>query len=370
MIYFDNAATTFPKPREVTQEVNNCLQKYCGNPGRSGHKLSIRASEEIYAVREKVANHLNLQTADRVVFTQNATYALNIAIQGLIREKCHIIISDIEHNSVIRPIHALVERYGCEISIFHSDTDLYRALIPLIREDTRYIVCTSTSNVTGKNIDIYTLSDIAGKYNLSLILDLSQTIGHVRIDADRMHFSALCAPGHKGLYGIQGSGFVIFGKDAKPRPLIYGGSGAESRSKYMPETLPEAIEAGTLSTPSIVSLGRGIEYIEKYGLKNVAAHHDRLTELCRDRLENLTYVRLLSAQNGIVCFNVEGYSSEQVSARLNKRNIAVRGGLHCAPFAHERLGTLDKGAVRASFSIFNKPSEINRFYNALRSEFQ
>lgn len=369
MIYFDNAATSFPKPQCVIKEVKDCLQKYCGNAGRSGHRLSLLAAEKIYRSRDSIAAHLCYPYPERVVFSQNATYALNLAIRGLITERCHIITSDIEHNSVIRPVHSLARELGCRISSFDADIDPWLAIPPLIRDDTSFIISTATSNVTGQSIDIRALSDIAKKHGLSLILDLSQTLGHMRIDASVLHFSALCAPGHKGLMGIQGCGFTVFSSDANPSAFIYGGSGAFSKSRDMPPELPERMEGGTLSTPAIVALMRGVEYLDKYGVATAGTHLQRLTDQASERLSSLSFVKVISANNGIVCFNVNGYSSEQVAARLDRRDIAVRGGLHCAPDAHKKLGTLENGAVRASFSIFNKPTQVDRFYTVLKSEF-
>ena len=206
MIYLDNAATSYPKPRAVINEVNRCIRKYCGNPGRSGHSLSIKAAEEIYSSREQIAKHIGISNPENVVFTPNATFALNLAIKTLIPENCHVLCSDYEHNSVIRPLNRLSRDRGVEYSYFCSCDDLSSK----INSNTKAIVCSLASNVTGFETDISFLSNIAEKYKLLLILDASQVLGHKRLNLQETPCDALCAPGHKALMGIQGCGFAAF----------------------------------------------------------------------------------------------------------------------------------------------------------------
>ena len=367
MIYFDNGATTFPKPDSVISAVENFLREMGGNPSRSSHKLSRMAGEEVYKAREAVARLLRIDTPENVVFTYNATYALNMAIKSMVRERCHIICSDVEHNSVIRPIKALEERLGVEYSVFDSDISPEIAIPPLIRADTRFIISTLSSNVTGKEIDLFALSRIADKYSLRLIVDASQSIGHNRIDLSRCPCYALCAPGHKALFGIQGSGFAYFKNGLREGEFIEGGSGTNSMDPRMPIWLPEAYEAGTLGTPAIVALRHGIEFIEEIGLDNIEYHLNKLRCCACEGLKLIKGVSVYKTDGGIALFNLAGMDSNELSYLLDKKGVCVRGGLHCAPSAHRKLSTLDTGAVRLSFSIMNTEKEIDEFLSIMEN---
>ncbi len=365
MIYFDNAATSFPKPRSVLREVQKCCKRYCGNPGRSGHRMSIRAAEAIYSVRESVCELIGINEPENVIFTQNATHALNIAIKGLIREKCHVIISDLEHNSVIRPLESLRKICGVEYSIFdHTNPG---GIDGLRRADTKFLITTLRSNVIGVNVDYGYISEYCRQNGIRLILDASQYIGHTPLSLENIYFDALCAPGHKGLFGIQGSGILVLGKGAKPENFIEGGSGSNTFDLEMPSESPERYEAGTLSTPAIVSLGEGIRCIHKIGIENIDGRIQMLTNLLYDRLIDITNVRILGCSNGICAFNVGMLPSSHIADLLNQGGICVRGGFHCAPLTHRFLRTEEQGAVRISFSHFNGKREIDEFYKYLKS---
>lgn len=367
MIYLDNAATTFPKPDCVIRDLNFCLKKYCGNPGRSSHTLSLKASEAIYSTREKIADLLHVENPENIVFTYNATYALNIAIKCFVKEKCHIITSDFEHNSVIRPLEGLKRRLGVEYSLIDSDGDILCSLRENARYDTRGIICSIASNLTGNKIDLKTLSDFANERSYFLIIDASQAIGHQDIDLSKTPCDALCAPGHKAMFGIQGAGFVYF-KDNKRRgeALIEGGSGSDSASILMPSLLPEAYEAGTLSTPAIVSLGSGVDFIKRIEIEQINRKLDGLTDTLYDRLSTLSEIRIYKPGNGLLSFNIDGVSSSRVASLLDNKGICVRGGLHCAPSIHRKLNTLEQGAVRVSFSYLNTPHDADALYKAIR----
>ncbi len=366
MIYFDNAATSFPKPPSVIKEINFCLKKYCGNPGRSSHRMSVMASEAIYEARENIAKLLGVDTPEQVVFTYNATYALNLAIKTFITHKCHILISDFEHNSVIRPIEKLKRTLGIEYDTFSTDGDIKENIKALIRADTEGIVCSIASNVTGERISLKLLSNVARENGLFLIIDASQAIGHEEINLTKTPCDVLCAPGHKALFGIQGCGFAYFKENKRKESFIEGGSGSDSASIVMPMLLPEAFEAGTLSTPAIVSLSKGTEYVMKIGTDDIQHRLDSLCNAMEERLENIKAIRLYKSGNGIISFNLSDVPSSRLSMALDRRGVCVRGGLHCAPSVHRRLGTLDVGAVRMSFSYFNKKSEIDKAYKILR----
>ena len=366
MIYLDNAATTYPKPRSVIEKLNFCLKNSCGNPGRSGHKLSIMASEEIFSARESVANFLEHDKPEGVVFTYNATHAINLALKSYITDRCHVITSDIEHNSVIRPLEAMKKRIGIDYSIYQSDGNVYENIRRLIRPDTKCIISTLCSNVTGKTIDADILSRVARDHGLYLILDASQAIGHFQLSLKRTPCDVLAAPSHKALFGIQGSGFAVFRDCKRQESFIEGGSGSESMNPYMPELLPEGYEAGTPSTPSIATLNSGIAFVSSIGLSEIERKLNALTADTVEALKSVDGIEVYPSANGIVTFNSNKLSPSFVSAELDRRGICVREGLHCAPSAHLKIGTLNKGAVRVSFSYLNSKNDVLALKRALR----
>ncbi len=366
MIYFDNAATSFPKPQCVINEVISCIKKYGGNPGRSSHSLAIAAANKIYDARETISEFLSVGKSENIVFTPNATYALNLAIKGTVNKKCHCITSDMEHNSVLRPLHKAIRRHGGSLSVYDSSLDLEDAIIPLIKSDTSVIVSTIASNVTGKILDINKLSDIASRYNLKLIIDASQFTGHRPLDLSNVNYSVLCSAGHKALFGIQGSGFAVFKKNDLIDTLTEGGSGIDTFSEEMPLLLPERYEAGTLSTPGIASLAAGVKYIQSIGLNTVEEHLNRLTDRTADMLSSIQKATVYGAENGILSFNILGYTSSALAGILNRYGIATRSGFHCAPLMHKKLGTEMFGSVRISLSYFNTAREIDFLHKTLK----
>lgn len=367
MIYFDNAATSFPKPKSVIKEVTNCLTRYCGNPGRSSHKLSLAAADKIFETRILIADFLGWKKCENVIFTPNATYALNLVIKGLITNKCHCIISDLEHNSVIRPLQKTLKSFGGDLSVFNTDLPISKAIEPLIRKDTYAIVSTLCSNVTGKIVDFQELSSIAKKHDLKLIVDASQYVGHRRLKLGDLYFTALCSAGHKSLFGIQGSAFAIINDYGLFDTLTEGGSGVDSFSTSMPLLLPERYEAGTLSTPAIASLNAGIDFINNVGMDRIERKLDYMTLLAIDELNAIPSLKLYGAENGIISFNLKNYTSSYVTDLLDKQGFATRSGYHCAPLIHKKLGTEERGAVRMSLSYFNKENEIYALSRTLRT---
>ena len=363
MIYLDNAATTFPKPKCVISELKKCLTKYCGNPGRGGHKLSIRAAEEIFSVRELVAEHFGAEGAENIVFTPNATFALNLAIKTLIQHDCHVLCSAYEHNSVIRPLNRLVRERNVEYSLFFNANEIESK----IKENTKAIVCSIASNVTGAEQSLEYLSRISEKRNIRLIIDASQAVGHRSFNLKSTPCDAFCAPGHKGLFGIQGSGFVYLKNNRRNESFLEGGSGFESKSPQMPLFLPEAYEAGTLSTPAIVSLGAGIKYINGIGTHEIAAKLNFLTERFVELASSIKNIKIYGYGSGIVTFNIDDIPSMQLADYLNQSNICVRGGLHCNPSAHKTMNTLDQGAVRASFSYLNSEKDVDGLTRSIKN---
>lgn len=365
MIYLDNAATSFPKPKSVLDEVKLCINEYCGNPGRSGHKLSFKAAERIYESRECLAMHFGFDKPENIVFTYNATYALNLAMRVKIPSGAHVLCSDIEHNAVIRPLHLMKSEGLIDYSLFSTDENIEENIKSLITPNTRAIVSTLVSNVTGKRIPLEILSRVAKERDLILIADASQAAGHESIDLEKTPCDCLCAPGHKGLFGIQGTGFVIFGKGDFAPPFIVGGGGSNSKSPEMPDIFPDSHEAGTLSTPSISSLGRGVEFINRVGIEEIAFKERQITEKLKEGLSLIKGIKLYDTEGGIVLFNLGGLEESRVCARLDDYGICVRGGLHCAPSAHMKLGTEKIGAVRVSVSYFNSLKETDVFLKTI-----
>ena len=366
MIYLDNAATSFPKPKSVIREVNRCISEYCGNPGRSAHKMSGYTAEMVYRAREAVAEHLGTQNPENIVFSLNATYAINLALKAEITEGASVLISDIEHNAVLRPLYALSRERNIEISSFESGAELEKSIEEQISDKTRFIVTTLRSNVTGCDIDLEVIKKVAKAHNLTLILDASQYIGHKKIDLSGIYSYVLCAPIHKGLFGIQGGGFACFSDNTRKRCIIEGGTGNLSKSHEMPLNLPEGYEAGTLPTPAIVSCLFGIKYVESVGIENIERKLRLLTDKLAERLDFIDGIRIYGRENGIVSFAYRDISSERISEYLASRGIYTRGGLHCAPSVHKKLGTDSLGLCRLSLSHLNTEREINAVYSALK----
>lgn len=369
MIYFDNAATSFPKPSAVTKEVVRCLDTYCGNPGRSSHRLALLAAQKIYDCRCKIAELVKTPSPESVIFTYNATYALNFAIYSLAEENTHILISDMEHNSVYRPVYKLKEEGKCDFDVFKTDGNITENLTSLLRKNTKLLVCTHISNVSGRVLPIKEISKFCRKNGICFILDASQSAGHIDINIDEIECDVLCAPGHKGLFGIQGCGFAIFKNQAKIKELVVGGSGINSLSPLMPQNLPERLEAGTLSTPAIASLCAGIDYIQDVGINQIEEREAVLRYLLLERLTAIDSLHLLDLDkkcSNVISFSCEKIPPEKLGAHLDDSGICVRSGFHCSPLAHKALGTFEKGTVRISLGYFNTINEIDTFYKKIK----
>lgn len=365
MIYFDNAATSFPKPECVKRELIKCVETYCGNPGRSSHRLSVLAAEKIYSARDEISSLLGVDAPECIVFTQNATHALNLAIKGFVAKDCHVLISDFEHNSVIRPLEKLKSTLGVSYTEFACEGDLIQNIEACKKENTTGIICSIASNVTGDELSLKILSDYAKSNDLFLIIDASQAIGHVEINLKETPCDALCAPGHKSLFGIQGCGFAYFKDNIRRETLIEGGNGYESNNPLMPKILPEGYEAGTPPTPSIATLESGVRYIKSIGIEEIENKLSILTCRAREILEDFDQIKLYKSGIGIISFNLKDVPSSLVTTLLDKNGICARGGLHCAPSVHRKLGTLNQGAVRLSFSYLNDIKELDMLYRAL-----
>ncbi|MFA5561902.1 MAG: aminotransferase class V-fold PLP-dependent enzyme [Eubacteriales bacterium] len=367
-IYLDNAATTFPKPALVKAELMRCVHEYCGNPGRSGHRLSLEAAEQIFTCRGEICSLFHYPSPEHVIFCHNATHALNLSIQCMVVHGSHILLSDLEHNSVFRPIHTLAQRGLVSYDIFPHRGDIIQNLKANLRPETDMVVCTHTSNVSGFTFPIEEMGEFCKERGLCFIIDGAQSAGHLDIDLGRLSFDAFCAPGHKGLLGVQGSGFVILKTRRPLRDFIVGGSGSDSLSAAMPTFLPDRFEAGTLATPAIVSLLEGVRYLQKEGLATIGAQHRSLVRRLSDALAGERGIEVLSVPDnpaGIVSFNIEGVHPAELAEYLDQKNICVRAGIHCSPLAHRSLGTLPHGCVRVSFGPFNRAEDIDCLLEAL-----
>ncbi len=371
MIYLDNAATTFPKPPCVTEEITKCIKKYCGNPGRSSHVLSIKSAEKIYEARTLLAE-LFCADAENVVFTYNTTYALNIAIKGYIKLSSHILISDIEHNSVLRPINELSRQKLCTYDIFStsgSDEEILENIRKKIKPETRMLVCTHASNICSRKLPIDKIGLLCKDRNIFFIVDGAQSAGIYDINVKGMNINALCIPAHKSLYGPQGVGAIIFGSDSVGRSVVEGGTGINSLELSMPNILPEAYEAGTLSTPLIAGICGSLKWLKAIEIEKIRNYEEDLYLYLINKLKGNdafeVYQGSKSPGNTLI-FNIKGLSSVYVSSELDKRGICTRSGLHCAPLAHATLKTPVDGAVRVGLSVFNTKNELNILFDALQ----
>ena len=365
-VYFDHAATSYPKPPEVMVALCEALEEAGGNPGRSGHALSLAAAEGIYDCRAAIAALFDAPSPERVVFTRGATEALNLAMRGLYRGG-RILISDIEHNAVYRTAIALA---GERVDIYPTDRDAAEAVAERITADTTLVVACHASNVFGRVLPIARIGEVCRARDVPFVVDAAQSAGHMPISVRRSHIEALCAPAHKGLLGIQGAGFVIFSEKIHPSPLMYGGTGTESRARGMPSELPERLEAGTPPTPAIFALRGGIAVVRERGVEAIGAHIADLEKHLRLSLAALPSLRLVAPDesgSGVISFCHRTLTAEEVAERLDAERIAVRAGLHCAPLAHRAAGTEQTGTVRVSLGLSNTLADCERLLEVLDS---
>lgn len=373
MIYFDNAATTFPKPPEVIEAVSDCLKNYCANPGRGGHKLSLQSGRVILEARELLAELYNSNSPDRIILTHNATEALNLALKGFLKKGSHVITTSMEHNSVMRPLKAL-EKLGIETAVVQcsrkGDIDI-SDIEKEIRKETVLITVTHASNVVGTIMPISEIGSLAKNYGLEFLVDASQTAGVYEIDVDKMNISMLAFTGHKSLLGPQGTGGLYIREGLDLTPLKEGGTGSKSDSLYQPDIIPDRFESGTHNTPGIAGLCAGINFIKELGIANIRKHEQELAQYFRDGLKGIKQIKVYGTQDiykqaPVVSINIGEIGSSEVSYILDQTfDIATRSGLHCAPIAHKTLGTLEQGTVRFSFGYFNTREEIEKTIAAI-----
>ena len=373
MIYFDNAATTLRKPDCVIEAVTQAMCSL-GNSGRGVHSGALSASRTIYDTRAALAQLFGAESPDRIAFTANSTQALNMAIKGVLNPGDHVITTALEHNSVLRPLYELEDR-GLELTILPADEKgniLYEDFEKAIRPNTKAIITTHGSNLTGNLLDIGRIGAIAEKHGLFYIVDASQTAGVFDIDVQKMHIDILCFTGHKGLLGPQGTGGIYVREGVAVRPLLSGGSGVQTYLRNHPPQMPTALEAGTLNGHGIAGLGAAVRYLQETGLDTIRAKEQELMWEFYSNVREIPGITVygdFSSPNrcAIVSLNVRNYDSGEVSDALSEEfGIATRPGAHCAPLMHKALGTVDQGAVRFSFSHYNTMEEINIAVSALR----
>jgi len=376
VIYLDNAATTFPKPPSVYEAVFRCMKEYGGNPGRSGHRLSMAAAEAIYRCRAELASLFGSAIPTNVVFTSNATASLNVGIKslmGTLGGKQHILLSDIEHNSVLRPIAAC----GCPYSLYsvgRTEEETMRNLKRVLRPDTGMIVANHLSNVCGLGNPARAIGRLCREKDIRFLLDVSQSAGSHRIDLRDIGADCLCGPGHKGLYGPQGCGFLLFADkyaeeetSSRLATVFEGGNGVDSKERKMPSLLPERLEAGTLSTPAIAGLCEGIRFVKSVGEEEIGRRTAALRARLISNLKGIKGVILYGEDTpscGCLLFNTP-FDPSEAAEWLDREGFALRSGFHCAPTVMEKLGCGDRGALRASFSYFNTAREIDLLSEAV-----
>ena len=374
MIYLDNAATTMVKPPAVITAVTEALTSL-GNASRGAHEGALRSNRLIYRTRMKLASFFGAPRSEQVIFTNNSTEALNIAISGAIRKGGHVITTVLEHNSVLRPLYRIREERGTELSFVQADrrgcVD-YEDFERLIRPDTQAIVCTHASNLTGNMLDICRIGEIARSHGLLLIVDASQTAGAVPIDLSGTGISILCFTGHKSMMGPQGTGGLIISGDTEVEPFKVGGTGVQSFLKYQPREYPTRLEAGTLNGHGIAGLLAAVDFISETGIEAIHAHETALAERFYEAVTRIPGVRVYGDFSSpdrcpIVTLNIADIDSALVCDELAiTYDIAVRAGAHCAPLMHEALGTGKQGAVRFSFGYFNTDDDADAAAEAVR----
>ena len=372
MIYLDNAATTLHKPQQVIDAVVHAMQSM-GNCARGTHEEALDAARTVYDARVRLASLFGCPRVDHVAFTANSTEALNMAINGLIDPGDHVISTDLEHNSVLRPLYRLEAEHGAELSFVPADklgnVD-YADFERLMKPNTRAVVCTNASNLTGTVLDIERIAKTAHSHGALVIVDASQTAGCWPIDMKKMGIDVLCFTGHKGLMGPQGTGGICVKEGIEIRPFKVGGSGVQSYSRTHPAEYPTRLEAGTLNGHGIAGLGAAAKFISETGVENIHAKERslmlRFSEGVKD-IEGVTvYGDFTKDKTAIVALNIRDYESGEVSYELSQGyGIATRPGAHCAPRMHKALGTAEVGAVRFSFSFYNTEEEIDEAVRAV-----
>ncbi len=377
MLYFDNAATSFPKPFAVRKAFEHAALYYGANPGRSGHKMGMETSKMIYRCREKAALLFNLDGCENIVFTKNCTEAINTVLLSTAFQGGHIIISDLEHNSVLRPLYELENRGIISFSVaktFENDPErTLKSYKELITENTKLIVATAASNVFGIKLPIEMLGKLAFEHGIPFMVDAAQTAGAQKIDMEKMNIDFLCVSGHKGLFGPMGTGLLLTKKSKLLTPLLYGGTGSYSLIPTQPEEMPDMLESGTINTPGICALSAGMNEVLKLGEENIAAKEEELAKFIYGELAKMEGVILYTSfpeketHSPTISFNLKDLTGEETAFLLSEKDVAVRGGFHCSSLAHYKMGTEKRGTCRISVGYFNSFAESEKLVKIIRS---
>lgn len=381
MIYLDNSATTFPKPDSVISAMTDFMKNTCANPGRSGHKMAQETNREILMARMDMAKLFNIANPMQLIFTKNASEALNIAILGYVKKGDHVITSCMEHNSVLRPLNYLKDIGNIELSIVSSDDEGFvhaKDIVAELKPNTTLVAVTHASNLTGSINDIKEIAKTIATENLnrenkiSLLVDAAQTAGLVDIDVNEMGIDMLAGAGHKSLYGPTGTGFLYVSENIKLEPLYRGGTGSISESLIQPDFMPDMLETGTLNASGIVGLKAGINYIVEKDIQKLREKQQNMIAKLISEFSKIENVKIFGSKDSkkrasAVSINIGDRDSQEITYLLSdKYDIATRGGKHCAPLAHKRMGTLEQGMVRISISSFTTDEEINSVINAVK----
>lgn len=375
MIYLDNAATSFPKPDIVYDSILQGMKEYGANPGRSGHKLALMAGRALFDTRELLSRLFNIDNPMNIIFTSNCTDSLNLGLKGILNPGDHVITSSMEHNSVLRPLKTL-EKAGIEVTIIQCskegiiDTEDIKNNI---KSNTKLIVTTHASNLTGTIFPIGEIGCIAKKNGIIYMVDAAQSAGVYDIDVKAMNIDMLAFPGHKSLLGPQGTGGLYIRDGLEVKQLKEGGTGSQSNLLEQPDILPDRFESGTPNTPGIVGLGSGVRYILERGIQEIRAHEGELTRHFIDELKKIPNLKLYGPcdtkkQAPVVSLNIGEEDSSEISYILDQEfDIAVRPGLHCAPLAHKTIGAFEQGTVRFSIGLFNTHEDIEKAVEAIKT---
>lgn len=371
MINFDNSATTFPKPESVIRAAREAMVRYGGNSGRGGHELAARTSEAVYSARAEAADFFGAEP-ENTVFTLNCTHALNMAIQGVMHGGGHMIISSLEHNSSARPAAELVRQGKASLSVaevFPDDDRTVESFRRLISDDTKAVICTLASNVTGQLLPYRRIAELCRERGICFIADGAQVCGIIPVSLGD-GINILCTSGHKGLYGLTGTGLLVSDGSYPIHPIIQGGTGSSSESMIQPDLLPDSLESGTLNTTGIMSLKAGISFVKRTGTDHIFRHE---TELCEQFISMISgsddivvYREKSASYMPIVSFNIRGMPSGRTADILAKQGYCLRAGLHCSALAHAQLGTKE-GTVRFSPSFFSRSEDVSRLASAIKN---
>lgn len=365
IIYFDNAATTYPKPPDVISSVLECMQDYCGNPGRGSHYFAKSSAERVFMAREAVGDFFGA-SPENVIFTLNTTYALNMAIKGVMRNGGHVLISNMEHNSVYRPVcelsrtkkisYSIFDCYGKDGSI--SSKEILSDILSKLRRDTKMLVCVHSSNICSHTLPIREIGKLCRRHGILFCVDAAQSAGILPINMEEDCIDLLCMPGHKGLLAPQGIGLLLMRNGLLLDTVIEGGNGINSLSSDMGRESPERYEGGTICTPAAAGLYTGMKFIQSYGLNTIARHHSLLWQEAASLLQHSSRITVHDKTPGsVLLFSIDGIDADEIGRRLDQQGFCLRTGYHCSSLAHRTLDTPMGGAVRIGFGIFNTEAQ-------------